>query len=45
LRNTFPLPLRRQLGLKRLRDTPMSQISTMADDEADPDAPVLAKAS
>jgi drug/metabolite transporter (DMT)-like permease len=35
----------RALGLKRLRDTPMSPISTMADDEADPDAPVLAKAA
>jgi drug/metabolite transporter (DMT)-like permease len=43
----FVILRERQLGLKRLRDTPMSQISTMADDEADPDAPVtvLAKAS
>src|ERR1700709_770125 len=43
----FVILRERQLGLKRLRETPMSQISTMADDEADPDAPVtaLAKAS
>jgi drug/metabolite transporter (DMT)-like permease len=43
----FVILRERHLGLKRLRDTPMSQISTMADDEADPDAPVtvLAKAS
>jgi drug/metabolite transporter (DMT)-like permease len=42
----FVILRERQLGLKRLRDTPMSPISTMADDEADPDAPVrvLAKA-
>ena len=41
----FVILRERALGLKRLRDTPMSPISTMADDEADPDAPVLAKAS
>lgn len=37
----FVILRERQLGLKRLRDTPMSPISTMADDEADPDAPVV----
>jgi drug/metabolite transporter (DMT)-like permease len=37
----FVIMRERQLGLKRLRDTPMSPISTMADDEADPDAPVV----
>lgn len=36
----FVILRERHLGLKRLRDTPMSPISTMADDEADPDAPV-----
>jgi drug/metabolite transporter (DMT)-like permease len=41
----FVILRERALGLKRLRDTPMSPIATMADDEADPDAPVLAKAS
>ncbi|MDB5566941.1 MAG: ribN 2, partial [Tardiphaga sp.] len=43
----FVILRERQLGLKRLRDTPMSPISTMADDEVDPDAPVtvLAKPS
>jgi drug/metabolite transporter (DMT)-like permease len=43
----FVILRERHLGLKRLRDTPMSPISAMADDEADPDAPVLglAKAS
>jgi drug/metabolite transporter (DMT)-like permease len=41
----FVILRERALGLKRLRDTPMSPISTIADDEADPDAPVLAKAS
>jgi drug/metabolite transporter (DMT)-like permease len=43
----FVILRERQLGLKRLRDTPMSSISALADDEADPDAPVpgLAKAS
>jgi len=43
----FVILRERQLGLKRLRETPMSPIATMADDEADPDAPVLglAKAS
>lgn len=37
----------RQLGLKRLRDTPVAALSSMADDEDDPDAPVpeLLKAS
>jgi drug/metabolite transporter (DMT)-like permease len=37
----------RQLGLKRLRDTPVAAIGAMADHEPDPDAPVveLAKAS
>ena len=38
----FVILRERHLGLKRLRDTPMSPIATMADDEADPDAPVLA---
>jgi drug/metabolite transporter (DMT)-like permease len=38
----FVILRERDLGLKRLRDTPMSPISTMADDEADPDAPVKA---
>jgi drug/metabolite transporter (DMT)-like permease len=41
----FVILRERALGLKRLRDTPMSTIATMADGEADPDAPVLAKAS
>jgi drug/metabolite transporter (DMT)-like permease len=41
----FVILRERALGLKRMRDTPMSPIATMADDEADPDAPVLAKAS
>jgi drug/metabolite transporter (DMT)-like permease len=43
----FVILRERQLGLKRLRDTPMSPIATMADDDSDPDAPVLglAKAS
>lgn len=36
----FVILRERHLGLKRLRDTPMSPISAMADDEADPDAPV-----
>jgi drug/metabolite transporter (DMT)-like permease len=36
----FVILRERQLGLKRLRDTPMSPISTIADDEVDPDAPV-----
>ena len=36
----FVILRERHLGLKRLRDTPMSPISTMADDEIDPDAPV-----
>jgi drug/metabolite transporter (DMT)-like permease len=36
----FVILRERHLGLKRLRDTPMSPISTMADDESDPDAPV-----
>lgn len=42
----FVILRERHLGLKRLRDTPMSPISTMADHEADPDAQVtvLAKA-
>ncbi|MEH2470257.1 drug/metabolite transporter (DMT)-like permease [Nitrobacteraceae bacterium AZCC 2161] len=40
----FVILRERHLGLKRLRDTPMSPISTMADDEADPDAPVAALA-
>lgn len=40
----FVILRERQLGLKRLRDTPMSPISTMADDEADPDAPVVVRA-
>jgi drug/metabolite transporter (DMT)-like permease len=37
----FVILRERQLGLKRLRDTPMSPISTMADHESDPDAPVV----
>ncbi|MBX9711895.1 MAG: DMT family transporter [Xanthobacteraceae bacterium] len=43
----FVILRERQLGLKRLRDTPVAAIASMADDEADPDAPVteLAKAS
>jgi drug/metabolite transporter (DMT)-like permease len=41
----FVILRERALGLKRLRDTPMSPISTIADNEVDPDAPVLAKAS
>ena len=46
----FVILRERHLGLKRLRDTPMAPIATMADDEADPDAavvmaPALAKAS
>jgi drug/metabolite transporter (DMT)-like permease len=43
----FVILRERQLGLKRLHDTPMSPIATMADGESDPDAPVLrlAKAS
>lgn len=36
----FVILRERHLGLKRLRDTPISPISTMADGEADPDAPV-----
>jgi drug/metabolite transporter (DMT)-like permease len=42
----FVILRERALGLKRLRDTPMSPIATIADDEADPDAPLttLAKA-
>ncbi len=43
----FVILRERQLGLKRLRDTPVATISSMADSEPDPDAPVteLAKAS
>jgi drug/metabolite transporter (DMT)-like permease len=44
----FVILRERALGLKRLREPPMSPIAAMADDEADPDAavtPVLAKAS
>ena len=37
----FVILRERHLGLKRLRDTPMSPISGMADREADPDAPVV----
>jgi drug/metabolite transporter (DMT)-like permease len=40
----FVILRERHLGLKRLRDTPMSPISTMADDEADPDAPIAVRA-
>lgn len=36
----FVILRERHLGLKRLRDTPMSPISTIADDEVDPDAAV-----
>ena len=36
----FVILRERYLGLKRLRDTPMSPIAAMTDDEADPDAPV-----
>jgi drug/metabolite transporter (DMT)-like permease len=41
----FVILRERHLGLKRLRDTPMSPISTIADDEPDPDAPVTMRAT
>ncbi|HEY0235421.1 MAG TPA: DMT family transporter, partial [Afipia sp.] len=43
----FVILRERRLGLKRLRDTPVAAISSMADPEPDPDAPVteLVKAS
>ncbi|KQW22333.1 hypothetical protein ASC80_02760 [Afipia sp. Root123D2] len=42
----FVILRERYLGLKRLRDVPISAISSMTDQEADPDAPViLSKAS
>lgn len=41
----FVILRERYLGLKRLRDTPVAAIATIADGEEDPDAPVLAKAS
>lgn len=43
----FVILRERQLGLKRLRDTPVAAIGAMADHEPDPDAPVteLLKAS
>jgi len=41
----FVILRERYLGLKRLRDTPVAAIATIADGEQDPDAPVLAKAS
>ncbi|RTL50796.1 MAG: DMT family transporter [Bradyrhizobiaceae bacterium] len=43
----FVILRERQLGLKRLRDTPVAAIASMADPEPDPDAPVteLAEAS
>ena len=37
-------PRERYLGLKRLRDTPVAAIATMADDEENPDAPVAEEA-
>lgn len=40
----FVILRERYLGLKRLRDTPVAAIATIADGEKDPDAPVLAKA-
>ena len=36
----FVILRERYLGLKRLRDTPVAAIATIADDEEDPDAPV-----
>ena len=36
----FVILRERHLGLKRLRDTPVAAIATMADDEENPDAPV-----
>jgi drug/metabolite transporter (DMT)-like permease len=36
----FVILRERQLGLKRLRDTPVATISSMADPEPDPDAPI-----
>jgi drug/metabolite transporter (DMT)-like permease len=36
----FVILRERQLGLGRLRDMPIAPIAVMADDEADPDAPV-----
>lgn len=39
----FVILRERHLGLKRLRDTPMSPISTMTDEESDPDAPVVVR--
>lgn len=41
----FVILRERYLGLKRLRDTPVAAIATIADGEEDPDAPVLVKAS
>jgi drug/metabolite transporter (DMT)-like permease len=42
----FVILRERYLGLKRLRDVPISAISSVSDQEADPDAPViLSKAS
>jgi drug/metabolite transporter (DMT)-like permease len=40
----FVILRERYLGLKRLRDTPISAISSMADKEDDPDAPVVTTA-
>jgi drug/metabolite transporter (DMT)-like permease len=37
----FVILRERYLGLKRLRDAPISAISSMADKEDDPDAPVV----
>ncbi|HEX7884135.1 MAG TPA: DMT family transporter, partial [Afipia sp.] len=37
----FVILRERSLGLKRLRDTPVAAIATIADDEEDPDAPIL----
>lgn len=37
----FVILRERQLGLKRLRDTPVAAIASMADPEPDPDAPVI----
>jgi drug/metabolite transporter (DMT)-like permease len=40
----FVILRERYLGLKRLRDTPVAAIATMADDEDNPDAPVTNEA-
>jgi hypothetical protein len=43
-RGIFVILRERYLGLKRLRDTPVAAIATMADDEENPDAPVAEEA-